>query len=205
MNVFVMVGLPVVIVLIVLASLLYTQIRRPAPVALGSALPKVRVVSSDEIHEYCDNRKSETVIYSRRDTRWKQFEVTRKYISQMTWNAKLFQQVARFEGLKIDPAKSSFDYAPRETLTLRLAEEAAGVRWLLVKGQIRLTVRAVSGLRIREETAEKLRHLVAEYKQLEQDAVALVGMATDDCYYAMLIERLGLSSWGLIEGGSSVS
>lgn len=205
MNVFVMVGLPVVIVLIVLASVLYTQIRRPAPVALGSALPKVRVVSSDEIHEYCDNRVSDTVSYSRRETRWKQLEVTRKYISQMTWNAKLFQQVARFEGLKIDPAKSSLDYAPRETLALRLAEEATAVRWLLVKGQIGITLRAVSGVRIRQEAAEKLRQLVGEYKQLEQDAVALVGMATDDCYYTMLIERLGLSNWGLIEGGSSGS
>jgi hypothetical protein len=34
--------------------------------------------------------------------------------------------------------------------------------------------------------------LLAKYKHLEQEMVALAGMADDDCYHAMLIERLGL-------------
>jgi hypothetical protein len=37
---------------------------------------------------------------------------------------------------------------------------------------------------------------------VEEDIVALAGMAEDDCYREMLVERLGLSNWGLIEGGS---
>jgi hypothetical protein len=123
----------------------------------------------------------------------------------MTCNTKLFQQVVRFEVLKISSSKSSLDYSPRETLALRLADEAAAVRWVLIKGQIEIAVRAVSGTRIREEAVEKLLQLTREYKQLEQDFVALVGMATDKCYYEMLIERLGLTEWGLIEGGLSDS
>lgn len=205
MHVLIVVGLPAVLVMIVVARLCYTQIRRPAPVALGSALPDFCVVSFDEINEYCENTKRDAVSYWHRDTRWQQFTVTRKYIGQMTWNTTLLQQVARFEELKINPSKSSLDYSPRETLALRLAHEAAALRWLLIKGQIGIAVRAVSGTRIREEAVEKLLQLTREYKQLEQDAVALVGMATDECYYEMLIERLGLSNWGLIEGGPSAS
>jgi hypothetical protein len=205
MDMLISVGLPVVIVMIVLARLLYKQIRRPTPVALGSALPTFCVVSFDEINEYCENTKSDAVSYRHRDTRWQQFRVTRKYIGQMTCNTTLLQQVARFEELKINPSKSSLDYSPRETLTLRLADEAAALRWLLIKGQIGIAVRAVPGITIREEAVEKLLQLTRQYKQLEQDAVALVGMATDECYYAMLIERLGLTNWGLIEGGPSAS
>ena len=119
----------------------------------------------------------------------------------MTCNTTLLQQVARFEELKINPTQSSLDYSPRETLALRLADEAAALRWILIKGQIGIAVGAVVGTRIREEAVEKLLQLTREYKQLEQDAVALVGMATDECYYEMLIERLGLTHWGLIEGG----
>jgi hypothetical protein len=85
---------------------------------------------------------------------------------------------------------------------LRLVDEAASVRWLLVRGQIGLSIRAFIGTKLRRQAVEKLLKLTTEYKQLEQDAVALVGMATDDCYYTMLIERLGLSNWGLIDGGS---
>jgi hypothetical protein len=205
-NVFIVIAVPFIIVASALVRLLYLQIRRPSPVALGSAFPKMCVVNSDEIHEYRDDRKSDTASYWQPGTQWKQVRVTRKYIGPMTCNTKLFQQVARFEVLKINPSKSSIDYSPRETLALSLADEAAAVRWLLIKGQIGIAVRAVSGIGIREEAVERLLQLTREYKQLEQDFVALVGMATDDCCYAMLIERLGLSNWwGLIEGGSSGS
>jgi hypothetical protein len=204
MHLFIVIASPLILVVLIFARLSYVDLRRPVPVALGSALPKLCVVSADEIHDYCDTRGDgrPRPVHLLRQMGWNQTKVMRRYIGQMTCNTKLFQQVARFEELKIDPAKSSFEYETRETLVLRLVDEAAAVRWLLVKGQISLTIRAFTGIKLRRQAAEKLLKLTTEYKQLEQDAVALVSMATDDCYYTMVVERLGLSNWGLIEGGS---
>ncbi|MCI0420572.1 MAG: hypothetical protein L0312_15330 [Acidobacteria bacterium] len=42
-----------------------------------------------------------------------------------------------------------------------------------------------------------LKALLAQYKHLEQEIVTLTSMAQDDCYYTMLVERLGLTNWGL--------
>jgi hypothetical protein len=204
MHVFIVIAVPIIVVVLIFARLSYVDLRTPSPIALGSALSKLCVVSADEIHDYCETGGNgiSRPGHLLRQTGSKQAKVIRRYIEQMKWNTKLFQQVARFEELKIDPAKSSLDYETRETLALRLVDEAAAVRWLLVKGHVSLTIRAVTGTKLRRQAVEKLRKLTTEYKQLEQDAVALVSMATDDCYYTMVVERLGLSNWGLIEGGS---
>jgi hypothetical protein len=206
-SVFITVFAPIVIATLIGLMLAYYNIRRPVPVALGSVLAKVCVVSADEIFAYCDTSTPEEDIvpHLRREAAWNQLAVSRRYIDQMTWNTRLFQQVARFEMLKIDPAKSSMQYATSESLTVSLAEEAAKVRWLLVKGQVALAVRRLPGLKVRTRAIDKLRELMTEYKQLEEDAVALVRIAGDDCYYSMLVERLGLSGWRLIDGGSSAS
>jgi hypothetical protein len=42
-----------------------------------------------------------------------------------------------------------------------------------------------------------LKARLAQYKHLEQEIVTLTSMAQDDCYYTMLVERLGLTNWGL--------
>jgi hypothetical protein len=210
MNVSIVV-LPVVAVLIMAVALVcLAQIRRPMPIALGSAIPHIRAVSWEEITEYYNITKATDTHAPAARTRNRHRDIhhchiTRQYISQMIANAKLFQQVARFEILKIPYNKSSLDYSQRESLALRFADEAAAVRWLLVKGQTAVTVSAILRPRIRKQALETLLHLTVEYKQLEQDAVALVHMASDHCYYAMLVERLGLSDWGLIHGGSSAS
>lgn len=203
MNVFIVIAVPVLLLIIICGFVLYMHVRQPSPVAIGSALPKFYAVSTDEIQDYRNGRTRENTDAGRmsRQARWKQVRVVREYIRQMIWNTKLFQQVARFEKLKIEPAKSSMQYKTFETLALRLVEESAAVRWLLIKGQIRLTVHAFTGGRISQRALELLLQLVLEYKHLEDDASAWVSMASDE-YHQMLIERLGLSNWGLIDGGS---
>jgi hypothetical protein len=200
----IVIAVPLVIAVLVCARILYVDITWPSPVALGSAISRLCVVSADEIHSYCESRAAN--IARAAHLLWqadqKQIQVIRGYIRQMAWNTKLFQQVTRFEELKIDPSKSSLNYEIRETLVVSLVREATAVRWLLVRGQIELTARSLGGMRIRQHAVEKLLRLTTEYKQLEQDTVALVRMAADDCYYEMVVERLGLSNWGLIHGGA---
>jgi hypothetical protein len=203
-NLFTVIGLPFLIVAMAVAYLVYVRIVRPSPVALGSVIPKVCVVSADEIFEYCasNDENDIRVLHRSQETRWAQARIANKYIGQMTWNTRLIQQVVRFEQLKIDPLKSSLDYETRETLVLRLADEAAAVRWLLVKSRIALLTRIFSTSEIRAYAVGKLQESIREYKRLEFDTVSLVGMAKDECYYTMLVERLGLSNWNLIEGDS---
>lgn len=197
-HVFILISVPFIIVASAGVYLLYARIVRPSPIALGSQIPRFCVVSADEIRDYCESSENDT--HQRpegRQSRWGRVRVARNYIAQMTWNAKLFLQVARFEQLKINPAKSSLDYDPRETLILRLAEDATEVRLLLIKAQIALITQAFSGQEIKDYASRRLQKLVGEYKQLEFNAIALVGMAKDECYYVMLRERLGLGSWKL--------
>lgn len=206
MGVFIVIAIPMVLVLGIWSLLWYGDIKHPSPIALGCALGKVCVVSAEEIHDYCETNGQEgtEVSHLRRDAAWKRVTVARKYVGQMLCNTKLIQQVARFEALKIDPAKSSLEYKTKETLALRLVDESAAVRSLLIKSHISLTIRAFTRVAIKRQALEKLLQLTMEYKQLEQDALIWVGMATDRCYYAMLAERLGLSNWGLIDGGSGL-
>jgi hypothetical protein len=166
------------------------QISRPSPRALGTILGKLCVVSLEEIERYCEIK----------DRVWqKQLRVVWGYVRAMVVNTTLFQQVARFEKMKIDPAKSSLDYKQRETLILELVDETAGFRWLLVRVEIILIFRTILMWKHNQRALETMRRLVVEYKQLEQDIVALAGMADDDCYSNMLMERLGLN-WGLHRG-----
>lgn len=76
---------------------------------------------------------------------------------------------------------------------------AAQLRWEVVKAQAGLLVRALSGVVVHQET---LTRPLGKYKQLEQDIIALAGMAEDTCYRDMPIERLGLTNWRIIDGGS---
>jgi hypothetical protein len=195
---------PMILLLGIALWMYYAHIKHGSPVALGSALPKLCVVSADEIYFYCENagKENEDGSHLRQQAWRKQLRVTRGYVGQMACNTKLFQRVALFEEMKIDPAKSSLEYETQETLILRLVDESAQVRWLLAKAQMGLAIRVFAGPRTRQQALAKVLQLVAEYKQLEQDVVALVGMASDDCYYTMLVERLGLSNWRLFDGGS---
>jgi hypothetical protein len=186
---------PVIFIVVVYTAKFWLDISRPAPRALGSILPKLCVVSSDEIQLYCGLHEEEPAVnHLQRELRRGRICVVWGYLREMAWNTKLFQQALRFEKMKIDPAKSSLDYEPRETLVLELVDEAAARRWLLVKAQMSMAARALLGLNVKQRA---LKALLAQYKHLEQEIVTLTSMAQDDCYYTMLVERLGLTNWGL--------
>jgi hypothetical protein len=195
--------LPIVILIVAIPLLkAYFKIKFPTPRSLGRVLPKLCVVAADEIMQYNEILAEElrSKLHLRRTLRRNQIRINRAYLAQMAWNIFLFQQVVRFEAMKIDPGKSSFDYEPREVLLLDLVEESAQLRWEAAWAQLGLLGRAVTGLAVHQET---LTSLLGKYKQLEQDIIALAGMAEDNCYQQMLVERLGLAGWDLIDGGSS--
>jgi hypothetical protein len=121
------------------------------------------------------------------------------YLCEEAWNTTLFQRAVRFEKMKIDPTKSALQYEQREILILELVDQTDEMRWTLFRAQATLLFRTALRLSIDQEIFITA---LAQYKKLEEDIVALAGMAEDDCYRQMLLERLGLNDWGLIEGGS---
>ena len=197
------VTLPVIALLLGSFALrLYAKINYPSPLAMGCIIPKVCVVGSVEILHYNKRNVEEeqsTGKHLQREVLWKQFKVNWGYLSEETWNTSLFQRAVRFEKMKIDPKKSALDYEPREILILELVDQADKMRRMLFRAQAGLLLRMIFRLGIDQETFISV---LGHYKKLEEDIVALAGMAEDDCYREMLVERLGLSNWGLIEGGS---
>jgi hypothetical protein len=194
-------SLPVILVVAYVALSAWHDLRRPGPRALGTIVRKLRVVSSDEIVRYnaTEDQEEEVASHLRRQVRWKQICVNWGYLRQMIWNTRLFQQATRFEAMKIDPAKSALQYEPREILALELVDDTTDMRLKLYKWQLNLLMRAIFGLRVEQPI---LISLLEQYKQLEEDIIGLAGMAEDDCFRQMLIERLGLN-WGVVDGGSA--
>ena len=190
-----------VLLAVLFAASLYRKLKYPSPLALGCIIPKLCVVGSAEILRY--NKKEEdeqrTAKHLRREVRWKQFRVNWGYLCEEASNTMLFQRAVRFEKMKIDPVKSALEYEQREILILELVYQADEMRWTLFRAQAALLVRTMLRLSVVQELFITL---LAQYKKLEEDIVALAGMAEDDCYRQMLVERLGLNDWGLIEGGS---
>lgn len=196
------VGIPTIFILAAPIAGACLKIKYPRPRALGQILPELYCVASDEISRYDEFLDEEyaTKPHLRRTLRRHQIMVNRAYLSQMAGNTRLFQQVVRFEAIKIDPGKSSFDYEPRETLIVNLVDEFAKARWELVKARADLLKRSIFRLAISQDVLMKL---LGTYKRLEQQMLALAGMADDDRYRLMLVERLGLHNWGVLEGGAS--
>jgi hypothetical protein len=190
-----------VLLVVVFAASLYRKLKYPSPLALGCIIPKLCVVGSAEILRYNKKEDDEqrTAKHLWREVRWKQFRVNWGYLCEEASNTMLFQRAVRFEKMKIDPVKSALEYEQREILILELVNQADEMRWTLFRAQAVLLLRTMLRLGIEQEL---FIILLAQYKKLEEDIVALAGMAEDDCYRQMLIERLGLNDWGLIEGGS---
>jgi hypothetical protein len=198
------VTLPVIVLLIaIFAGRLYARINSPSPLAMGCIIPKVCVVGSVEILQYNKRNMAEGEEsdgkHLRREVLWQQFKVNWGYLSEEVWNTSLFQRAVRFEKMKIDPKKSALDYEPREILILELVEQADKMRRMLFRAQATLLFRMSLRLSIDQGMFISI---LGHYKKLEEDIVALAGMAEDECYREMLVERLGLNNWGLIEGGS---
>lgn len=191
-----------VLLAVLFAASLYRKLKYPSPLALGCIIPKLCVVGSAEILRYNKKEDDEqrTAKHLWREVRWKQFRVNWGYLCEEASNTMLFQRAVRFEKMKIDPVKSALEYEQREILILELVYQADEMRWTLFRAQAALLVRTMLRLGVDQEIFITL---LAQYKKLEEDIVALAGMAEDDCYRQMLVERLGLNDWGLIEGGSA--
>lgn len=202
MTLFLEIAVPAFLFLGTCALVIHLSVGHPAPLALGNAFHKLCVVSADEIREYYTNMEQEDSRGNHlvREVSSKEAKVAQRFVGLMVSNAKLFYRVIRFEKLKIDPRKSSLEYDTREILILRLADESGDIYFFLLKAQALIALRSWGGLRITQQAMNKM---LVEYKHLEQDFVALVRMASDDAYYAMLVERLGLSNWRLLDGGAS--
>jgi hypothetical protein len=176
-------------------------LRQACLVFLDRSNSRVGSPGSAEILRYNKKEDDEqrTAKHLWREVRWKQFRVNWGYLCEEASNTMLFQRAVRFEKMKIDPVKSALEYEQREILILELVNQADEMRWTLFRAQAVLLLRTMLRLGIEQEL---FIILLAQYKKLEEDIVALAGMAEDDCYRQMLIERLGLNDWGLIEGGS---
>jgi len=193
-------GIPIVLIVAAAVFTVYFSLKYPIPQALGRILPKLCVVDSQEILRYNQLLEELQGTHLRYAVRRSQIRVNRAFLAQMTLNTQLFQQVVRFEKIKIDPTKSSLDYEPREAMILELVDESARLRLRLVQAQISLLMHSLTGSSIRQDALERL---LGTYKELEQDMVELAGMSGNSFYHQMLMERLGLANWGLIEGESS--
>lgn len=202
MALFLVLAVPFVLCLGICVVVSYVRFGRPTPLPLGNIFPKLCAIIWDEIRNYCE--RSEQMPFGlnhlQRETHSNQASICRGYVDDMASNTKLFLQVLRFEKKKIDPHKLSLQYETWETLTLRMVDEASALRWFLVKAHAGLTLRSWVGVRVSWQAMEKR---LREYKLMEQDFLALVSMMSDEVYYNMLVERLGLSNWRLIDGGGS--
>ena len=179
----------------------HRDLRWPPLIAFGCIIPKVCVVNAEEIQDYSRKREGfkGKENHLQRERRWKEFRILWAFLREMSCNTRLFQGAVRFEHTKIDPAKSSLDYEQRETLIFELLPETAEVRMSLYKAQVNLLTRTILGLSIDHKI---LIALLRQYKQLEQDIIALASMSENTCYRDMLIENLGLTNWRLFDGGA---
>ena len=195
--------LPIIVSLIVFfGAKIYMKIQYPSPLVLGCIVPKVCVVASREILGYnrTEEGKEPRKRHLRREVRRKQFRVNWGYLREEAWNTSLFQRAVRFEKMKIDPRKPGLEYEPREVLILELVDEAAALRWKQFRWQLMFLLRAKLGLSIDKDICKAL---LLDYKQLEEDFLALAEMTDDGSWRQMLVDRLGLTNWGVIHGGAS--
>lgn len=193
--------LPVVVVLVMTTmGMLYMKIQHPAPLVWGRIIPRVGPVRADEVLGYiesCEVTESSGLRVGR-ETLQQQFKVNWGYLRSEAANTALFQQALLFEKMKIDPGKPGLKYEPQEVMVLELLAEATQLRWMQVRWQLTFLVRFRLGMSVDREIFVTL---LARYKQLEEHMIALAG-AEGEWLRGMLVERLGLMDWHLIEGGS---
>lgn len=193
--------LPIVALAILFVALrIYMKIQHPAPLVLGCIIPKLCVVASREILAYNKGEEGEEPRGRRlrREVRRKEFRVNWAYLCEEARNTNLFQRALRFEKLKIDPEKSGLEYEQREILILELVNEAAALRWKQFRWQLTMLIRGKLGLSIDKKVCSGL---MMDYKGLEDEFLALADMADDRSLRRMLADRLGLTGWGVINGG----
>jgi hypothetical protein len=190
--------------IMVLASffvvLLYRRIKYPSPLVWGSILGKVGPARAHLVLDYnkqLDEEEAEGRVG--RKERRQQFKVNWGYLLSETKNTTLFLQTLRFEKLKIKENKRGLQYDPQEMAIVALIDEATELRQNQVRWQVSLQVRSKLGLKI---DRSMFLTLLVYYKNLEKGMVALAEVE-GNWLKDMLLERLGLTEWRLIEGGQS--
>lgn len=196
--------LPVIVLIGIVLGRVYIRSKYPNPRALGRVLPKLCVVDAEEILRYKQELAEEWKVkpHLRRALRRNQLRINSSYFCQMASNTLLMQQVVRFEELKIDPGKSSFEYDSREVVIVSLLDESARLRSEIFEARADLVKRTFLGGSVNQN---QLDILLGKYKQFEQDFIALAGMAEDTTCRNMLIERLGLTNWRIVNGDSELA
>ncbi|HEY6252031.1 MAG TPA: hypothetical protein VI685_18905 [Candidatus Angelobacter sp.] len=180
---------------------LYRRVQYPSPLVWGSMVNGLGPVRAHQVLDYneeIDNQEPVEGRLGRRERR-QQFKVNWGYLCRGTKNTTLFLQALRFEKLKIKESKRGLKYDPRETAIVGLIAEATELRWKQVRWQLVLQLRSKLGLEI---DRKMFTTLFVYYKSFEKEMVALArteGKWLED----MLLERLGLTEWRLIEGGQS--
>lgn len=191
------------IAMVVLLSVgfLFKRVRYPSPLVWGLILGKIGPVRAHNVFDYNKKLESEEGLNwrARRESRQQQFKVNWGYLSVQTKNTSAFLQALRFEKLKIKSSKPGLQYERLEVAIVALIEEANELRWQQVRWQFVLQLRGKFGMGVDKET---FNNLLVQYKFFEENMVALA-QAEGLWLYDMLVERLGLTEWRVIEGGQS--
>lgn len=194
--------LPSIVVLLVLTALMiYNKIQYPSPLVMGSTLRRICAVRFEDIAEEIEKDQGDKVPVWRLRRRMRRgyFTVNYGHFRSEITNATLFHGVLRFEKSKIDVRKSGLDYNAREVVIVDLLAHATKLRWQQFRWKFVLQLRGKLGLRIDKKM---LGTAIVAYKKLEEQMIHLADMG--DCWYrGMLVERLGLMDWRVLEGGES--
>jgi hypothetical protein len=185
---------------LIFALVLVKKIQYPSELVWGSILGKVGPARAHLVLDYNKQLDEEaTECRVGRKARRQQFKVNWGYLLSETKNTTLFLQTLRFEKLKIKESKRGLQYDPQEMAIVALIDEATELRWQQIRWQVNVQLRSKLGLQI---DRSMFLTLLVYYKNLEKGMVALAeveGQWLKD----MLLERLGLTEWRLIEGGQS--
>ena len=194
--------LPVmVIVALFVAVGVYRTVQYPSPLVWGRIINKLGPARAHHVLDHNEEIENEETAgwRLRREARRQHFKVNWGYLCSQTRNTVLFLQALRFEQLKIKPTKPGLSYEPREVAIVALIDEAVELRWKQVRWQLILQLRAVLGLSIDKEIFITL---LVQYKNFEEGMIALAE-SQESWLRGMLVERLGLMDWHVIEGGES--
>jgi hypothetical protein len=186
---------------LIFALVLVKKIQYPSELVWGSILGKVGPARAHLVLDYNKQLDDEEATECRvgRRARRQQFKVNWGYLLSETKNTTLFLQTLRFEKLKIKESKRGLQYDPQEMAIVALIDEATELRWNQIRWQVILVLRSKLGLKI---DRSMFLNLLVYYKNLEKGMVALAEVE-GNWLKDMLLERLGLTEWRLIEGGQS--
>jgi len=191
----------ILVILLVLAVAVFRKVQFPSPLLWGCIVNRVVPVRAHLVLDYNEEIDEEEPVGGRlgREARRQQFKVNWGYLCAETLDTTLFLQALRFEKLKISAAKPGMQYEPREVAVVELINEATELRWKQVHWQVILQLRAKLGLKI---DRGMFLTLLVHYKNFEEHMVALAE-TEGNWLKDMLLERLGLMEWRVINGGQS--